>query len=63
MLPGYGPHLRGRLKEMELKALSDEDGFDRARDLDADEVEARAERRRLEREAAEHAHEAPDDAR
>ena len=61
MLPGYH---RSRAKQVELKtereAASDDDGLDRARDLDADEIAARAERKRLEREAAEHAHDAPD---
>ena len=64
MIPGYHST---RAKELELKAereaTSDDDGLDRARDLDADEIGARAERRRLEREATEHAHDASDDPR
>ena len=64
MLPGYH---RSRAKQVELKtereAVSDDDGLDRARDLDADEVEARAERKRRECEAAERAREVTDEAR
>jgi hypothetical protein len=63
MLPGYGPHLRGRIKEMELRAEREaengEDGLDHARELDADEVERRAELQRLQRAAPEHRHEPP----
>ncbi len=62
--PGYGPILRGRSKELEGKmerALHGEAGAEEhARELDADEVAARAERLRLDREAAAHAPERDD---
>ncbi|MHB8958717.1 MAG: hypothetical protein ACYDAN_03710 [Candidatus Limnocylindrales bacterium] len=55
--PGYGLNLRGRIKEFEVemeRALHGE-AEEHARELDADDVAARAEQKRLEREAASHA--------
>jgi hypothetical protein len=54
--PGYGPALRGRIKELMARTertIGEEEAEEHARDLDADEVAARAERKRHEREAAE----------
>ncbi len=57
--PGYGPNLRGRIKELKAQAAralhGEEEAEERARELLADEVAVRAEQKRLEREAAAHA--------
>ena len=57
MGPGRGPHLRALIKELELRrereANAEDDGLDLARDLDAAQVEQRAERHRQEREVGE----------
>ena len=62
--PANSAGVRARIKaleaQMERAIHGEHESEEHARELDADEVAARAERKRLEREAAEHAHDAPD---